>query len=206
MDHLSQIKLVNIGDFSSLVWIYILGNPKFLSFVWMDRERRYLIYSASSLKIRNALHQDKMAASEWRKKCGVRECRACNTAAKGCTDLLWCLQGYWSAQPSPSGNSKIRVEAPDTWLVKKSQPINTCNEYSRWLAGLQTVYKNNRDSEGLLLISCWWFNIQHVKYSRNKTIIKMITRWDIWIPGKKSYSGGRERDSAFRGSNTPHTN
>ena len=147
-----------------------------------------------------------MATSEWRIKCVAIECRSDNTVSKGCIDLLWCLREDLSAQPSPSGNSKIRVEAPDTWLVKNSQPINTFNDYGRCLSGLQTVYTNNQDSEGLLLIYCWGFNRKLVRCSRNKTSLEKITRWDIWIPGKKSYSGCREQGSEFRGSNTAHTN
>ena len=40
MAHISQIKLVNRGHFSGLVCRDLSGNPKLLSFVWMDRERR----------------------------------------------------------------------------------------------------------------------------------------------------------------------
>ena len=50
MDNLSQIKLFNRVDLSKLVCRDLSGNPKFLSFVWMYRERRYLIYSASILQ------------------------------------------------------------------------------------------------------------------------------------------------------------
>ena len=50
MAHLSQVKLVNKGYFSNLVCRDLSGNPIFLSFVWMDRERRYFISSVSSLQ------------------------------------------------------------------------------------------------------------------------------------------------------------
>ena len=49
MAHLSQIELVNRGDFTGLVCRDLTGNPKFMSFVWMDRERRYFISSVSSI-------------------------------------------------------------------------------------------------------------------------------------------------------------
>ena len=48
MAHLSQIKLVNRGDISDLVCRDLSGKSKLLRFVWMDRERRYFISSASS--------------------------------------------------------------------------------------------------------------------------------------------------------------
>ena len=50
MQYLSQIELENRGEFSGLVCRDHSGDPKFLSFVWMDRERRYFISSASSLQ------------------------------------------------------------------------------------------------------------------------------------------------------------
>ena len=48
--HLSHIELVERGYFSGLVCRDLAGNPNFLSFVWIDIERRYFISSASSIQ------------------------------------------------------------------------------------------------------------------------------------------------------------
>ena len=49
MSYLSNLELVQCGDYKGLVARGTNGQPTMLSFVWMDRDRRYFIASASSL-------------------------------------------------------------------------------------------------------------------------------------------------------------
>ena len=49
MSYLSNLELVQRGDYKGLVARGTDGQPTMLSFVWMDRDRRYFIASASSL-------------------------------------------------------------------------------------------------------------------------------------------------------------
>ena len=49
MSYLSNLELVQRGDYKGLVARGTDGQPTMLSFVWMDRDRRYFITSASSL-------------------------------------------------------------------------------------------------------------------------------------------------------------
>ena len=49
MSYLSNLELVQRGDYKGLVARGADGQPTMLSFVWMDRDRRYFIASASSL-------------------------------------------------------------------------------------------------------------------------------------------------------------
>ena len=49
MSYLSNLELVQCGDYKGLVARGTDGQPTMLSFVWMDRDRRYFIASASSL-------------------------------------------------------------------------------------------------------------------------------------------------------------
>ena len=49
MSYLSNLELVQRGDYKGLVARGTDGQPTMLSFVWMDRDRRYFVASASSL-------------------------------------------------------------------------------------------------------------------------------------------------------------
>ena len=49
MQYLSTLELEERGDMSGLVTKDENGAPNLLAFVWMDRDRRYFIASASSL-------------------------------------------------------------------------------------------------------------------------------------------------------------
>ena len=49
MSYLSNLELVQHGDYKGLVARGTDGQPTMLSFVWMDRDRHYFIASASSL-------------------------------------------------------------------------------------------------------------------------------------------------------------
>ena len=49
MPYLSNLELVQCGDYKGLVARGTDGHPTMLSFVWMDRDHCYLIASASSL-------------------------------------------------------------------------------------------------------------------------------------------------------------
>ena len=49
MSYLSNLELVQQGDYKGLVARGTDGQPTMLSFVWMDRDRRYFVASASSL-------------------------------------------------------------------------------------------------------------------------------------------------------------
>ena len=49
MSYLSNLELVQRGDYKGLVARGADGQPKMLSFIWMDQDRRYFIASASSL-------------------------------------------------------------------------------------------------------------------------------------------------------------
>ena len=49
MSYLSNLELVQHGDYKGLVARGADGQPTMLSFIWMDRDHRYFIASASSL-------------------------------------------------------------------------------------------------------------------------------------------------------------
>ena len=49
--HLSQVELLNHGDFSGLASRETKGNSDLMFFVWTDGEHRYVIASASNLQI-----------------------------------------------------------------------------------------------------------------------------------------------------------
>jgi hypothetical protein len=50
MKLLSGLEMHNRGESRGLVSNNCAGNPVFLAYVWMDRERRYFISTASSLE------------------------------------------------------------------------------------------------------------------------------------------------------------
>ena len=50
MKYLSEIEMQSRGERSGLVMNGNEGGPSLLAFVWMDRDRRYFISSASSLE------------------------------------------------------------------------------------------------------------------------------------------------------------
>ena len=59
MSYLSNLELVQCGDYKGLVARGTDGQPTMLSFVWMDRDRRYFIASTSSLDSGNPYSQNR---------------------------------------------------------------------------------------------------------------------------------------------------
>ncbi|KAG7344517.1 transposase IS4 [Nitzschia inconspicua] len=150
MTWLSSVELSNRGDHKGLVHLDNDGNPDMMSFVWVDRERRYFISNCSSLvegdpHVRNRWQQgDDMEAEPEREELTVPTPKVCNIYYDTCAAID---QNSRHRQDNLQIERKIETKnwgtrlgttmcIVDAWLVSKGATgtSETQSEFHSWLA------------------------------------------------------------------------
>ena len=94
MSYMSNLELVQHGDYKGLVARGTDGQPTMLSFVWMDRDCRYFIASASSLDSGIPYSRKRWRQVSLELDALLGECGTHHPAAQGNRSLLQNLRCY----------------------------------------------------------------------------------------------------------------